>query len=79
MIAIARLGGTKVVNKDFIPYTRGGTWPPAPPGGRMPLEQRAKIFMPFDPLPGFTAALHKKEAELEAKHPDMHPLGEHPH
>lgn len=60
---------------DFTPYTRGGNWPPVPPTGRMPLEQRAKIFNAFDPLKGFGEALRKKERELEDAHPDMHPLG----
>lgn len=29
---------------------------------RMPLEERAKIFMPFDPLKGFRAELRRREA-----------------
>lgn len=33
----------------------------------MPLEQRAKIFVPFDPLKGFREALEAKEAEVEAE------------
>lgn len=41
---------------------------------RMPLEQRAKIFMPFEPLSGFKDAIRKKEQELEAKSPSMDPL-----
>lgn len=32
---------------------------------RMPLEDRAKIFSPFDPLAGFRAALRAKEREVE--------------
>ena len=32
----------------------------------MPVSERAKIFMPFDPLAGFTAALRAKELEVEA-------------
>lgn len=37
-------------------------------GGRtpMPLEERAKIFSPFDPLDGFREALRAKEREVEA-------------
>ena len=31
----------------------------------MPLEQRAKIFVPFDPLDGFRQALREKEREVE--------------
>ena len=32
----------------------------------MPLSQRAKIFIPFDPLHGFQAALRQKEREAAA-------------
>ena len=32
---------------------------------RMPLEDRAKIFSPFDPLQGFREALRQKEREAE--------------
>ncbi|MBQ9069112.1 MAG: hypothetical protein IJ131_08645 [Eggerthellaceae bacterium] len=63
-----------MAHDDFTPYTRGGSWPPEPPTGRMPLEQRAKIFIPFDPLKGFAEVLREKERELEEKHPDMKPL-----
>ena len=35
---------------------------------RMPLAQRAKIFIPFDPLKGYREALHEKEREAEAAH-----------
>ena len=31
----------------------------------MPLEDRAKIFSPFDPLAGFREALRQKEQEVE--------------
>ncbi len=31
----------------------------------MPLEDRAKIFSPFDPLQGFREALRTKEREAE--------------
>ncbi len=36
-------------------------------GGRTPmmLEDRAKIFSPFDPLDGFREALRAKEREVE--------------
>ncbi len=42
---------------------------PAPPGGRrrMPCSLRAKIFMPFDPLDGFSDALGTAERDLECK------------
>ena len=32
---------------------------------KMPLEDRAKIFSPFDPLQGFREALREKEREVE--------------
>jgi len=39
--------------------------PEAPklPRSRMPVAQRAKIFMPFDPLAGYREALAEKERE----------------
>lgn len=42
--------------------------PEAPqlPRPRMPLSQRAKIFIPFDPLKGYQDALRAKEHEAEA-------------
>ena len=33
--------------------------------GRMPLSERAKIFLPFEPLKGFHEALRAKELEVE--------------
>ena len=44
--------------------------PEAPqlPHPRMPLSQRAKIFIPFDPLKGYQEALREKEREAEAAH-----------
>lgn len=42
--------------------------PPALPRPRMPLSQRAKIFIPFDPLKGYQEALREKEREAEAAH-----------
>ena len=38
------------------------------PRPRMPLAQRAKIFIPFDPLKGYQDALRAKEREAEAAH-----------
>ena len=35
---------------------------------RMPLEERAKIFMPFDPLKGFRDELRRREAKVEGSH-----------
>ena len=34
---------------------------------RMPLEERAKIFMPFDPLKGFREELRRREQKVEAR------------
>ena|GEM_PF-2887862 len=34
---------------------------------RMTPAERAKIFMPFNPLKGFTEALREKEREAEAR------------
>ena len=34
---------------------------------RMTPAERAKIFMPFNPLKGFQEALREKEAEVEAR------------
>lgn len=44
--------------------------PQAPqlPRPRMPRSQRAKIFIPFDPLKGYQEALREKEREAEAAH-----------
>ncbi len=36
----------------------------------MSLEDRAKIFSPFDPLAGFREALRKKEREVEEQNRD---------
>ena len=41
--------------------------PPVLPRPRMPLSQRAKIFIPFDPLKGYQEALRAKEREAEAR------------
>jgi len=40
--------------------------PPVLPRPRMPRSQRAKIFIPFDPLKGYQEALREKEREAEA-------------
>ena len=42
--------------------------PPMLPRPRMPRAQRAKIFVPFDPLKGYREALREKELEAEAAH-----------
>lgn len=46
--------------------------PPALPRPRMPRAQRAKIFIPFDPLKGYQEALREKEREVETR------MGERP-
>ena len=45
--------------------------PPALPRPRMPLAQRAKIFIPFDPLKGYQDALREKEREAEMLHNEL--------
>lgn len=42
--------------------------PPTLPRPRMTLAQRAKIFVPFDPLKGYQDALREKEREAEEAH-----------
>ena len=37
----------------------------------MPLSQRAKIFIPFDPLKGYQEALREKEREAEQRHYEL--------
>lgn len=37
----------------------------------MPLSQRAKIFIPFDPLKGYQEALREKEREAETRHYEL--------
>lgn len=51
---------------------------PALPRPRMPLSQRAKIFIPFDPLKGFQEALRQKEQEAEAAHDERASLEDTP-
>ncbi len=50
--------------------------PQAPqlPRPRMPLSQRVKIFIPFDPLRGYQEALREKEREAEARMNDRAPI-----
>ena len=45
----------------------GPSSPGAIPRGRMPVSQRAKIFVPFDPLRGFQAALREQERLAEER------------
>lgn len=54
--------------------------PQAPqlPRPRMPLSQRAKIFIPFDPLKGYQEALREKEREIEAAHRERVHIEESP-
>lgn len=51
---------------------------PRLPRPRMPLSQRAKIFIPFDPLQGYRDALHQKELEAEAAHLERIQIDEAP-
>ena len=44
---------------------------PVLPRPRMPLSQRAKIFIPFDPLKGYQDALREKEHEAEMQHNEL--------
>ena len=44
---------------------------PQLPRPRMPLSQRAKIFIPFDPLKGYQEALREKEREAELCHYEL--------
>ena len=48
-------------------FTMRDAEPPVLPRPRMPLSQRAKIFIPFDPLKGYQEALRAKEREAEAR------------
>ena len=43
---------------------------------RMPLEERAKIFKPFDPLKGFREALAERERQARESVRDFEPLDE---
>lgn len=52
--------------------------PPALPRPRMPLAQRAKIFIPFDPLKGYQDALREKEREAEETHVERASLEDAP-
>jgi hypothetical protein len=54
--------------------------PEAPklPRPRMPLKQRAKTFIPFDPLKGYQEALREKEREAESAHRERIDIDEAP-
>ena len=41
---------------------------------RMPLEERAKIFKPFDPLKGFREALAERERQARESIRDFEPI-----
>ena len=51
---------------------------PQLPRPRMPRSERAKIFIPFDPLKGYQEALRAKEREVEASHNELGGLEELP-
>ena len=44
---------------------------PQLPRPRMHRSQRAKIFIPFDPLKGYQDALREKELEVEMQHYEL--------
>ena len=47
---------------------REDAWEPLHYGHpRMPLADRAKIFMPFDPLKGFREELRRRELKVEGR------------
>ena len=45
----------------------GYEWKGSPGRGRMPLEQRAKIFMAFTPLTGYSELLRKAEETARSR------------
>ena len=47
--------------------SKGSGYDAPTPRKPMPLEDRAKIFVPFDPLAGFREALRAKEREVEQR------------
>ncbi len=60
-------------NHDAIIYTH---WPQVSQRKRMPLESRAKIFMPFSALKGLTQAI-QRQVNLQMN-PQSHPPENHP-
>ena len=68
-----------VKNHDAIIYTN---WPQVSQRKRMPLESRAKIFMPFSALKGLTQAIQcqvnlqmNPQSHPPEHLPTRHPLG----
>lgn len=57
-----------MANETDYAHTMADAQPPMLPRPRMPLSQRAKIFVPFDPLKGYQEALREKEREAEEAH-----------
>ena len=60
-------------NHDAIIYTH---WPLVSQRKRMPLESRAKIFMPFSALKGLTQAIQRQvqtQEQLQTHQSDSHP------
>ena len=47
-------------------------WKGSPGRGRMPLEQRAKIFMAFTPLTGYSELLRKAEEAARSRFDNHH-------
>ena len=64
-------------NHDAIIYTH---WPQVSRRKRMPLEIRAKIFMPFSALKGLTQAIQRQvQAQENLQAPPPEPLPTRPH
>lgn len=64
-------------NHDAIIYTH---WPQVSQRKRMPLESRAKIFMPFSALKGLTQAIQRQvQAQENQQAPPPEPLPTRPH
>lgn len=64
-------------NHDAIIYTH---WPQVSQRKRMPLESRAKIFMPFSALKGLTQAIQRQvQAQENQQEAPPEPLPTKPH
>ena len=64
-------------NHDAIIYTH---WPQVSQRKRMPLESRAKIFMPFSALKGLTQAIQRQvqtQEQLQSHPPEHLPTKPH--
>ena len=60
--------GSREFERREAPGAQEDVWDPMHYGHpRMPLEERAKIFMPFDPLKGFRAELRRREERAASR------------